>query len=747
MSSFDTRPPVTAGAAIGGTAVAAMLADTGRLCPVFAGAALIHGDQLRIRLGRNEARIRAPRDYLRRLFDWCDGERSLDDLAVCAQAAWGSGEFMYFVTDMLAAGVLVDAARFLSGAAAKTLGDQRLGRNVEREQWASLPSQLPEQLSPLALPLPMPPEGDLARLLGGRASAPAFADAELTGNALSALLHSAYGVVGRNPASPAKVRRSVPSGGGFYSCRIDVVVLRQIGDIPRGVYHVEYSANGAVGLRPVAGDLSLVPRAFRQPERLRHAAGVIVISADFARPALKYRNHVYPFALIEAGAMLQNAALAAAETGVGCRIMGGIEASRLAAVCGRDEDSILVSAIFGSLSSTQAEPLPPRLPVDFVWLDLLPDVNFHLGRGRVRGSESTHRPCWGRDPDPALAYDKAIAETFERHVYHSLRPTIHGCFNELSGAVDPRSIIAYRPGQYRRADFPFVPFEPQRQNAWIGAVEVGSGGAAWILADCVCDLPANPAGTPHAYTRATSSGWASHLDPEQAARRAFFELVERDAFMRHWLAQQPGVELDPDSLPPDIHKRVAALKARRADVSLQRLDRARYPVFMVMVQHHGTPFTVVGAAAGDDAEEVLDSALVEAETGAWTRLVAKGSRRLSAAQVATPLDHADLYAQRSVYRRADALIASTRRETFAAARVLFPSPDTALPELAAMAKLKIYRIDPVTPDAPLTLAGQPLHSVRIVAPGLIPITFGFRHLPLGMVNSSHRNALFPHPFP
>lgn len=742
MSAPDELPVTATNAA----SVAEMLADTGRLCPVFAGDAMVRGNLLRVRLGRNEARIRAPQAFLRGLFDWCDGECSLDDLAAKAHARWGESDFIAFVKDLLAAGVLVDAAQSLATIAARTLADDRFGRPAEREKWTALGNSLPEKFRDSTLKLPEARVGAFSRLLRKRRSAPAFADAPIAPEALAALLQAACGSSDSQDAN-GRQKRNAPSGGALYPCRIDVLLLRPLGEISRGAYRAEYDAHGGVGLRRFDGDLALLPRAFRQPDRLRWAAGVLVVGADLARSALKYRNRAYPLALIEAGAMLQNAALAAAEIGVGFRVMGGIDADWLARICRRDPESILVAAIFGSLPEEKAAPATPRASADFAWLDHLPEVPFHLARAALTGAGTGSSPCWGRDRDPALAHDKAIAEATERNAYRSAQQTVRARFDELPGAVDPRSIIAYRRGQYRAAGFPFAPFDPEWRYAWLAAVEATTGAPAWIMADCVCHPCALEPDDARPYTRATSSGCAAHPDPEQAARRAYFELIERDAFMRHWLTQTAGVELLAETLPAGIQARVRTLARNGCRVVLQRLDQALTPVFMVVVQHHGKPFTAVGAAAGDNAEAVLESALAEAETAAWARLVSAAGRRVSAGQVVVPIDHADLFAQRAAYRRADALLACRRSEPFGAATTLFPASEMTLRQLAEATGRAAYRIDLTRPDTPLTLAGKPLHTVRVVAPGLIPITFGYRRLPLGMVDVYDRRALFPHPFP
>jgi SagB-type dehydrogenase family enzyme len=58
---------------------------------------------------------------------------------------------------------------------------------------------------------------------------------------------------------------------------------------------------------------------------LERGGPLIFISADIARPSRKYGARGYRYALIESGAALQSAYLAATEVGVPLRVIGGID--------------------------------------------------------------------------------------------------------------------------------------------------------------------------------------------------------------------------------------------------------------------------------------------------------------------------------------------------------------------------------------------------------------------------------------
>jgi hypothetical protein len=54
----------------------------------------------------------------------------------------------------------------------------------------------------------------------------------------------------------------------------------------------------------------------------------VFISADVGRPARKYANRAYRYALIELGAALQDGHLACAELGIPVRAIGGLRDGR-----------------------------------------------------------------------------------------------------------------------------------------------------------------------------------------------------------------------------------------------------------------------------------------------------------------------------------------------------------------------------------------------------------------------------------
>ncbi|MBA2420939.1 MAG: nitroreductase family protein [Thermoleophilaceae bacterium] len=75
-----------------------------------------------------------------------------------------------------------------------------------------------------------------------------------------------------------------------------------------------------------AGDRRRRLRPYDAHDALLHSGNpVIVASAEVERPAFKYSNRAYRFALMEAGAAMQMAYLVGAEAGIPVRAIGGVD--------------------------------------------------------------------------------------------------------------------------------------------------------------------------------------------------------------------------------------------------------------------------------------------------------------------------------------------------------------------------------------------------------------------------------------
>lgn len=162
-------------------------------------------------------------------------------------------------------------------------------------------------------------EGELATLLRRRRSARTFARAALPLKTVSSLLFAGYGVTERHASGLGL--RTVPSGGALYPLDI-YCVLQNVDGVEDGLYSfdpVDHSLARHQGQHVIEE----LKGAVVQPELVDNANVVFLIVAMFWRNRFKYGPRAYRFALLEAGHVGQNIALATEEAGLGSISIGG----------------------------------------------------------------------------------------------------------------------------------------------------------------------------------------------------------------------------------------------------------------------------------------------------------------------------------------------------------------------------------------------------------------------------------------
>ena len=312
---------------------------------------------------------------------------------------------------------------------------------------------------------------------------------------------------------------------------------------------------------------------------------------------------------------------------------------------------------------------------------------------------------WGRDAARAVseAVERAACARLPAHAFRA-RAT------DLGHWLHPDSVVRYTDAQHASAAFPFRRFDARQERWWVHGQLVESGPAIAVPAELAC-LPRAfaPEERNSLLTYATTSGCASDASVATALERALFELVERDAFMRHWWAQQPGLAVG----------------------GVQCLHLGVHPTWLAWAQDEDAHFTCVGTASGRDAEAARAQAQHERDTA----LIAQGAHGdIQEDEVRGPADHAALYATRHYFRRADAILFAQQEITFEDAAARFADPPR-LPNAIC-----------VSLDFDEALSAFGLHTVRALVPGLVPIAFGYGLQPLALAGALAPGAHALHPF-
>lgn len=180
----------------------------------------------------------------------------------------------------------------------------------------------------------LPPAGaagpmSLEAAIQARRTVRRFVSSAIKLEQLGQLLWAAQGIT-----DPYGKKRAVPSGGALYPLDCYVVVGKD------GVVGLE---PGAYLYRPGKHAIESVARGERRPQIAEAALGqawiarapvLFVITAEYRRITVKYRERGVRYALIEVGSIAQNLFLQAEALGLGAGIVGAFEDKEVARLTG-----------------------------------------------------------------------------------------------------------------------------------------------------------------------------------------------------------------------------------------------------------------------------------------------------------------------------------------------------------------------------------------------------------------------------
>jgi SagB-type dehydrogenase family enzyme len=302
------------------------------------------GDGVVFALPQRDVRVDGDAETVERMISLCDGRHTLSEIA----AAFDDGaaeDVDELARTLVASGALVDCTQAYRIFHWQSSTESGYFRGLDDEQLAVLaaetfqPDRLegpPEALAPLSTAVT-----DIA---ARRASAlPQRGRREVAYAELSSLLEAMY-------ASEPDARRPVASGGALYPLVIHVVARTGVEPLRPGLWWYDPAA---AALRLIRSDgLDLYDVILHDPvaDALVAAGGpVVFISANLERTSRAYANRGYRWALIEVGAVLQNAYLVAAELDVPVRAIGGFLDERTHAFLGLpDHVRPMLAVLLGS---------------------------------------------------------------------------------------------------------------------------------------------------------------------------------------------------------------------------------------------------------------------------------------------------------------------------------------------------------------------------------------------------------------
>jgi SagB-type dehydrogenase family enzyme len=159
----------------------------------------------------------------------------------------------------------------------------------------------------------------VAAAIQQRRTVRAFHPRPLPQTALSQLLWAAQGITGR------RFKRAAPSAGALYPMDLYAVVgTGGVVEMAAGVYHYRPEGHGLTQI--TGGDLRLAAADAALGQTWMAKAPInLVITAEYARVAVKYRERGVRYAMIEAGCIGENLFLQAEALGLKAGMVGAFQ--------------------------------------------------------------------------------------------------------------------------------------------------------------------------------------------------------------------------------------------------------------------------------------------------------------------------------------------------------------------------------------------------------------------------------------
>ncbi|HVQ09749.1 MAG TPA: YcaO-like family protein [Allosphingosinicella sp.] len=386
---------------------------------------------------------------------------------------------------------------------------------------------------------------------------------------------------------------------------------------------------------------------------------------------------------------------------------------------------------------------------------------------------------YGRTGDTRDSQTAAVLEALERYAAMSDRggrPAIAASFAELGErAMDPSQFILHRTEQQEEPGFRLARYDPEERYDWVRAWSLRRGDSILVPAQLgyyALDRKGKVTGGRFVYE--TSNGCAAGASGAEAMLSGLLEVVERDAFLASWYSRVPVRRIDPSGCADEL---VRALVARIAaeGLALELYDIASgvavpaIAVRAIDAEQRLGPASLYAAGAHVCPARALAAALVEVATFIQRHppdireaQIERGRALLADPSLVQRMDdHVEQgWPLESVEARRFTAAAETPLSWSAYEERYRPWPTTLGDAIARTVEAARAICDDVLviDQSFEPLAGKGLHFVKVLAPGLLPITFGHQYrrvcearlakVPGARPDPSQaRRAYIPHPFP
>ena len=547
-----------------------------------------------------------------------------------------------------------------------------------------------------------------------RRSTRTFADKPISEILLAGLLRSMYGQT---------AGRSTPSAGGLYPLRVFIGTISKYQVIGRE-WH-EYDPRQLklfrTGLEVKYNDLY---RALDARSVVDESSFVIFIAADLNRPAVKYGNRGYRFALIEAGHVAQNASLFCANHDLGILEFGGFDDRLASEMLGLKYpgEAVLLALFVGHPSDKKSGYL--QQSGELAQLTMIvgknkPVKSWSVQQLSYQGCEMPWFAGFAKLRDNSNAFStgstrtqasiKVLSEAYERTVSGELRIDLEIRATDISGSwLDPRLVFPHHKSvQGNRLQA----FDENKTWQWVRGVRA-SGEEVLVPVDLVFyPLYRKQLGR-RLCCETNSSGVAAHFNEKIAKTSALQELIERDAIMVTWFARKNVTAISQVDWPEEISARAGQWQKEGRAVKVLNLTMDSIPVVLVTIVSSKYPYFVSGASADFDWPSAISKAYNEAEFMllSW---IGTRPRKPNPKRIVSPKEHGVLFFRKDHLEQVDWLV---------------NSPESDLPEVTSCNIVRQF--DPVYVKLGND-EGAGLKVFRALSTKLLPIHFGYGLEPYG----------------
>ncbi len=301
----------------------------------------------------------------------------------------------------------------------------------------------------------------------------------------------------------------------------------------------------------------------------------------------------------------------------------------------------------------------------------------------------------------------------------------------LDGPVlPPEDLIGFSDTQYASEGFPFSRPTTSTQIYWMKGIRYPQGDEVWVPADCALVSRIEPDDT--IFDKGYSTGLGAGTIREKAALSALREVIERDAYVCHWLTGSPGRNFDishvRDIVGPEYHPFL-----EREDVEMSIIDISTdtdVPCILTMIREKNGKGVASGASCNVSYKIALEKSVLECwHTYNWLIDLNRWTKSAEKEEISEFIDHVSHYLEPSRQGAVDFLMSPTDmipRDAALSVEALSVRQELTL-LIGRLHKLGYtsYFVDVTAPD----VAELGWTVVRAIVPGLQPMSagVGFEH--------------------